>query len=133
MNTTHLDAMPEVRPNLTLDLADGERVVFAAPLSCFGTEEDAFLGGRQSRLSLTNRRLVADNTAGLWSVGLADDVAGCELVERGAPLLKSAVVRVDLKRELVYGEGTDAQGTLRGFRFYLKPRDGQLLAELLRG
>ena len=49
------------------------------------------------------------------------------------PFLKSAVVRVDLNQELVYGEGTDGQGVLRGFRFYLKPKDGERLAALLRG
>ena len=133
MNTAHLDALPETRANFALDLEDGEKVVFAAPLSCFGTEEDAFLGGGQSKLCLTNRRLVANNTVGLWTVDLADDVVGAELVERGIPLLKSAVVRVDLGEELVYGDARDGQGTLRGFRFYLKPKDGERLAALLRG
>ena len=46
MDTAHLDAPPEVRANFPFDLADGEKVIFAAPLSCFGTEEDTFLGGR---------------------------------------------------------------------------------------
>lgn len=133
MNAARLDALPEARANFDLDLEDGEKAVFAAPLSCFGTEEDALLGGHQSKLCLTNRRLVANNTVGLWTVSLADDVAGCELVERGVPFLKSAVVRVDLNQELVYGEGTDGQGVLRGFRFYLKPKDGERLAALLRG
>ena len=133
MNAAHLDALPEARANFDLDLEDGEKVVFAAPLACFGTEQDAFLGGHQSKLCLTNRRLVANNTVGLWTVSLADDVAGCELVERGVPFLKSAVVRVDLNEELVYGEGTDGQGALCGFRFYLKPKDGERLAALLRG
>lgn len=131
MNTAHLDALPETRANFALDLADDEKVVFAAQLACFGTEQDTFLGGHQSRLCLTNRRLVANNTVGLWTVSLADDVADRALVERGVPFLKSAVVRVDLNKELVYGEGTDGQGVLRGFRFYLKPKDGARLAELL--
>ena len=133
MNAAHLDVLPETRANFPFDLEDGEKVVFAAPLACFGTEQDAFLGGHQSKLCLTNRRLVANNTVGLWTVSLADDVADCELVERGVPFLKSAVVRVDLNQKLVYGEGTDNQGALRGFRFYLKPKDGERLAALLRG
>lgn len=132
MNTARLDTLPETRANFALDLADDEKVVFAAQLACFGTEEDAFLGGSQSRLCLTNRRLVADNTVGLWSVDLADDVVGAELVRRGG-FLSNAVIRVDLAEELVYGEGTDGQGVLRGFRFYLKPKDGARLAALLCG
>lgn len=130
MDTTRLDALPEARANFSFDLADGEKVVFAAPLSCFGTEDDTFLGGSQSKLCLTNRRLVANNTVGLWTADLADDVVGAELVKRGG-LLSNAVVRVDLARELVYGGARDGQGTLRGFRFYLKPKDGARLAELL--
>ncbi len=130
MDTTRLDALPEARANFSFDLADGEKVVFAAPLSCFGTEDDTFLGGSQSKLCLTNRRLVANNTVGLWTADLADDVVGAELVKRGG-FLSNAVVRVDLARELVYGGARDGQGTLRGFRFYLKPKDGARLAELL--
>lgn len=132
MNTAHLDALPETHANFALDLADGEKVVFAAQLACFGTEQDTFLGGHQSRLCLTNRRLVANNTVGLWTVSLADDVVGAELVKRGG-FLSNAVVRVDLAEELVYGDAQDGQGTLRGFRFYLKPKDGERLAALLRG
>lgn len=132
MNATHLDALPEVQANFSFDLESGEKVVFAAPLACFGTEEDAFLGGSQSKLCLTNRRLVANNTVGLWTVNLADDVVGAELVKRGG-FLSNAVVRVDLAEELVYGEGTDGQGVLHGFRFYLKPKDGTRLAALLCG
>lgn len=130
MDTAHLDALPEARANFSFDLADGEKAVFAAPLSCFGTEDDTFLGGSQSKLCLTNRRLVANNTVGLWTADLADDVVGAELVKRGG-FLSNAVVRVDLARELVYGGARDGQGTLRGFRFYLKPKDGARLAELL--
>lgn len=132
MNTARLDTLPETRANFPLDLTEGEKVVFAAPLACFGTEEDAFLGGSQSKLCLTNHRLVANNTVGLWSVDLADDVVGAELVRRGG-FLSNAVVRVDLAQELVYGDSRDGQGTLRGFRFYLKPKDGERLAALLRG
>ena len=132
MDTAHLDALPEARANFSFDLADGEKVVFAAPLSCFGTEEDTFLGGSQSKLCLTNRRLVANNTVGLWTADLADDVVGAELVKHGG-FLSNAVVRVDLTHELVYGGARDGQGTLRGFRFYLKPKDGARLAELLCG
>ena len=132
MDTAHLDALPEARANFSFDLADGEKVVFAAPLFCFGTEDDTFLGGSQSKLCLTNRRLVANNTVGLWTVDLADDVVEAELVKRGG-FLSNAVVRVDLAKELVYGGAQDGQGTLRGFRFYLKPKDGARLAALLCG
>lgn len=70
----------------------------SARLACFGTETDALLGGHTSKLYLTNRRLIANNTVGLWTVELATDIASCAIVENGIPFFKSTVVRVDLKR-----------------------------------
>lgn len=72
-----------------------------------------------SKLYLTNRRIVADNTAGLWDVDLLTDIASCEISENGIPFFKSTVVCVNLNKELVYGNG---QGTLQGFRFYFKKK-----------
>lgn len=128
MNAAFLDSLPEVRSDLDPVLAAGEKIVFAARLACFGTEADAFLGGHKSRLYLTNRRLIADNTAGLWTVELATDVASCAIAEEGIPFLKSTVVRVGLNKKVVYGDG---QGALRGFRFYLAMRDGDRFAALM--
>lgn len=128
MNAAFLDSLPEVRSDLGPALAAGEKVVFAARLACFGTETDAFLGGHTSKLYLTNRRLIANNTVGLWTVELATDIASCAIVENGIPLLKSTVVRVDLNKEVVYGDG---QGVLRGLRFYLAKRDGDRFAALM--
>lgn len=45
MNAAHLDSLPELHVNIDLGLAEGEKVVFEAPLSCFGTETDQLLGG----------------------------------------------------------------------------------------
>lgn len=74
MNIAHLDALPGLRTDIDAELGDDEKVVFTARFSCFGTETDQFLGGRSSRLYLTNRRIIADNTVGLWSVDLVEDV-----------------------------------------------------------
>ena len=87
MNIAYLDALPGLRTDIDDELGGDEKVVFIARLSCFGTETDQFLGGHSSRLYLTNRRIIADNTVGLWSVDLVEDVADCEIVERGIPFL----------------------------------------------
>lgn len=65
---------------------------------------------------------------GLWTVELATDIASCAIAENGIPFLKSTVVRVDLNKEVVYGDGQDV---LRGFRFYLAKRDGDRFAALM--
>ena len=130
MSTAYLDALPAIPSAIDSALLDGEKVVFTARLSCFGTETDTFLGGHQSTLYLTNRRLIADNTVGLWSVDLATEITGCEVVENGVPFFKSTVVRVSLNKEVVYGDG---QGTLWGFRFYFKKKDGDRFVALMNG
>lgn len=130
MNIAYLDALPGLRTDIDDELGGDEKGVFTARLSCFGTETDQFLGGHSSRLYLTNRRIIADNTVGLWSVDLVEDVADCEIVERGIPFLKSTVVRVGLNRTVTYGDG---HATLRGFRFYLKSKDGERFAALMDG
>lgn len=128
MNATYLDSLPELHVNIDLGLAEGEKVVFEAPLSCFGTETDQLLGGAGSRLYLTNRSVIAKNTVGLWTVDLADDVASCELERRGVTFFSSAVVCVGLNGALSYGA---EQETLSGFRFYLKKKDAARLMELM--
>ena len=128
MNAAHLDSLPELHVNIDLGLAEGEKVVFEAPLSCFGTETDQLLGGAGSRLYLTNRSVIAKNPVGLWTVDLADDVASCKLERRGVTFFSSAVVCVGLNGPLSYGS---EQETLSGFRFYLKKKDAARLMELM--
>lgn len=128
MNATYLDSLPELHVNIDLGLAEGEKVVFEAPLSCFGTETDQLLGGAGSRLYLTNRSVIAKNPVGLWTVDLSDDVASCELERRGVTFFSSAVVCVGLNGALSYGA---EQETLSGFRFYLKKKDAARLMELM--
>lgn len=123
-----LNSLPEVRSDLGPALTAGEKVIFTARLACFGTETDAFLGGHTSKLYLTNRCLIANNTVGLWTVELATDIAICAIAENGIPFFKSTVVRVDLNKEVVYSDG---QSVLRGFRFYLAKRDGDCFAALM--
>ncbi|MGQ5425885.1 hypothetical protein ACULPM_02440 [Thermophilibacter sp. ZX-H3] len=128
MSAAYLDSLPELHVNIDLSLAEGEKVVFEAPLSCFGTETDQLLGGAGSRLYLTNRSVIAKNPVGLWTVDLADDVASCELERRGVTFFSSAVVCVGLNGALSYGA---EQETLSGFRFYLKKKAAARLMELM--
>lgn len=59
MNTAYLDTLPAIADTKGLQLDMGEKLVFTAPLSMFGTETDQFLGGTGSVLYLTNRRISA--------------------------------------------------------------------------
>ena len=45
MNIEYLNTLPEIKNKFNIELQDGEKVIFTANLSCFGTETDRFLGG----------------------------------------------------------------------------------------
>lgn len=122
MNTAYLDTLPAIADTKDLQLDRGEKLVFTAPLSMFGTETDQFLGGTGSMLYLTNRRIAAHNTVGLFSVDIAADVASYETVTKGSFVFKSTYVQVNLNTILAYG--TDG-ATLRGFHFYFKRKNDQ--------
>lgn len=122
MNTTYLDTLPAITNTKGLQLDMGEKLVFTAPLSMFGTETDQLLGGTGSVLYLTNRRIAAHNTVGLFSANIATDVASYEAVTKGSFVFKTSYTQVNLNTILAYG--TDG-ATLRGFRFYFKRKGDQ--------
>lgn len=122
MNTAYLDTLPAIADTKGLQLDMGEKLVFTAPLSMFGTETDQFLGGTGSVLYLTNRRIAAHNTVGLFSASIATDVASYETVTKGSFVFKTSYTQVNLNTILAYG--TDG-ATLRGFHFYFKRKGDQ--------
>lgn len=117
MNTKYFDTLPEVSNQYNVDLEDNEKVVFAAELSTFGTEKDRVLGSPgSSDFTLTNKRIIANNGVGVWTVDLSD-IVRCVKVESGKFIFKSVYFAVDLKMEMEYDYGKQR---LTGFHFYFK-------------
>ena len=81
MNVGYLDLLPEVDNKFNVELEKGEKVVFTAKLKVFGTETDRVLGGSNSRFTLTNRRIIADNGVGIWTVDIKEDITGCTKIQ----------------------------------------------------
>jgi hypothetical protein len=128
MNRSYLDTLPGV-PNIhQLVLEEGEKVVFAAKMSTFGTEKDRVLGS-SSTFSLTNRRIVANNGVGIWIIDLAEDVASWERVQ-GGRIFKHDYFSLMLHEEMSFDGGKQ---TLRGFHFYFSKTDSMVLEEIVRG
>lgn len=120
MNIEYLNTLPEIKNKFNIELQDGEKVIFTANLSCFGTETDRFLGGSNSKITLTNKRLLADNTVGLWTVDIAEDIVSCEKVERKTFIFKSSYILITLNKEIMFN---DEQEKLCGFHFYFNKKD----------
>lgn len=72
MNTAYLDTMKEVKNKYKILLSEGEKVVFTGKMYGLSTDDDVILGA-DSFLTITNRRILADNGAGLWIVDIAED------------------------------------------------------------
>ena len=120
MNIEYLNTLPEIKNKFNIELQDGEKVIFTAKLSCFGTETDRFLGGSNSRIILTNKRLIADNTVGLWTVNIAEDIVSCKRVENKTFIFKSSYFLITLNKEIIFNDG---QEKLCGFHFYFNKKD----------
>lgn len=120
MNTTYLDTMPEVKNKFKAPLLPGEKVVFSAKLWGISTDSDALLGADESTLTLTNRRIIANNGAGLWITDIENDVVSMEHQETGKFLSKEIFVFVQLNKEVTYGMGIQK---LTGYKFHLGKKD----------
>jgi len=114
MNIEYLNSMPEVSNKYKVDLENDEKVVFTAKLSTFGTEKDRMLG-LDSDFTLTNKRIIIDNHAGIWTINIADDIASCSKVSGGWFIFKHVYFSVVLNTEMVFDYGKQK---LNGFHFY---------------
>ena len=108
-------------------MEEGEKVVFTAKLSVFGTEKGMMLGS-DSKFTLTNKSIIADNGAGVWTAGLSDDVISMAKVESGKFIFKSVYFAVDLNTEIVFAGG---QAKLSGFQFYFSKGDAAKFEEIM--
>lgn len=129
MNTAYLDSMPEVENRFRIELEQGEKVVFTAELSVFGTEKDQMLSGMETpSFTLTNKRFIADNGVGKWLTGL-DEIVSFEKVEKRMLLFfKSVYFTVMLKEPVIYDDGKQS---LKGFHFYFKDEDMPKIDEIV--
>ncbi|MBO5349143.1 MAG: hypothetical protein J6A89_04925 [Clostridia bacterium] len=120
MNITYLNALPEVENKFKVKLQEDEKVIFNAKLTCLGTETGRCLGGPDSKMTVTNKRIIADNNVGVWTVDIADDIVDYTKVESGAFIFKSMYILVNLNKEIVFNNETEK---MNGFRFYFNKKD----------
>lgn len=129
MNTGYLDALPEVENRFKVELEEGEKVVFTAELSVFGTEKDQMLSGMETPyFTLTNKRMIADNRVGVWTTDLEEIVSFEKVEQRTLFFFKSTFFSVMLKDFVVYDDGKQ---TLTGFHFYFKKEDMPKIEEIV--
>ena len=100
MNITYLNTLPEVENKFNIKLQDGEKVIFTAKPTCFGTETGRLLGSSNSKI--------------------AEDIVDYTKVESGAFIFKSTYILVNLNKEIIFNNETEK---MKGFRFYFNKKD----------
>lgn len=121
MNLDYLNSLPEEKNKFKVPLEDGEKVVFTAKNVTFGTEKQRLIGF-ETKVTVTNRRIFADNGKGVWTIDIADDIISCKKVEEGKGLMKSVYWAVDMNKSVVCGDPSDPV-TLTGYVFVFKKKD----------
>lgn len=127
MNIEYLDTLPEVINKYKVELQDGEKVIFTAKPSCFGTETGRMLG-MNPKITLTNKRIIADNNVGVWTVDIEDDIVECTKVTKGSFIFKSTYISVTLNTEIVFNDGKEK---MTGFQFYFNKKDINKFEEIM--
>lgn len=120
MNTGYLDTLPEIKNKFNVELEEGEKVIFTAKLKVFGTETDRVLGGSNSRFTLTNRKIIADNGVGSWTVDIKDDITDWTKIQSGKFIFKTTYFSINMNKEIVFNNG---QEKMSEFHFYFKKQD----------
>ena len=128
MNVEYLNTLPEEKNKFKVQLEDGEKVVFIAKGVIFGNETGRALG-YDTKVTLTNKRLIADNGKGVWTNDMASDFAGYSVVDRGKGLMKEHFVQLDLNRPLVCGDANDPI-TVNAYAFVFKKNDEPRFLEI---
>lgn len=128
MNTTYLDTLPEVKNKYKVNLEEGEKVVFTAKPCIFGTETGQMLG-MEGRITMTNRRIIADNGAGVWRTDIEEDVVDMRKIDSGKFLTRKLYILVTMNKELAYGIGIQK---LHGYQFWFHKNDIAVFEEIMR-
>jgi len=123
MNLAYLDSLPEVANKFKVDLEDGEKVIFNAKLSTFGTEKDRMLGSEGAKFTLTNKHIIVNNGSGIWTTDIAEDIvkgSGKRVKGRTLLIFPYDYYSILLNKEVIYNDGREK---LTGFHFYFKGAD----------
>lgn len=120
MNVEYLNTLPEIKNKFNVELEEGEKVVFTAKLKVFGTETDRVLGGSNSRFTLTNRRIIADNGVGIWTADIKEDITDWAKIQSGKFIFKTTYFSINMNKEIEFNNG---QEKMSGFHFYFKKQD----------
>lgn len=129
MNLDYLNSLPEEKNKFKAELKDGEKVVFIAKGVIFATDTGRAIGW-DVKVTMTNKRIIADNGKGVWTIDIAGDVAGCRVVDRGKGLRKEHFVEVSLKAPFVFMNGNE-QITTGAYMFVFKKKDEPRFMEIM--
>lgn len=128
MNAAYLDMLPEIKNKFKVTLQPGEKVVFTAKPWAFSTDSGMLLGADESRITMTNQRIIADNGQGVWTIDIAEDVVDMRKQESGKFLTKEVYILVTLNREMAYGIGIQK---LSGYQFHFRKKDMAVFEEII--
>ena len=129
MNTDYLNTLPEIKNKFNVELELDEKVIFATKPKLFGTSEGRLLGLEDSRITMTNQRIMADNGKGIWTMDIAEDVVDMRRREEGKFVFKGVYILVTLNKEVTYGIGIQK---LNGYRFYFNKKDMAAFEEIIK-
>lgn len=128
MNLDYLNSLPEEKNKFKVPLEDGEKVVFTAKNVIFGTEKQRALGW-ETKITMTNKRIIADNGKGIWTIDIADDIVSCKKVEEGKGLNKCRYIAIDMNKQVTCGDERETI-TLTGYVFTFKKKDEARFLEI---
>lgn len=128
MNIAYLNSLPEEKNKFKVQLEEGEKVIFIAKNVTFGTDAGRAIGW-ETKITMTNKRIIADNGKGIWTIDIAGDIASCQVVDRGKGLMKEHFVEVALKAPFVFMNGNE-QITTGAYMFVFKKKEEARFMEI---
>lgn len=130
MNLNYLNSLPEEKNKFKAVLANGEKVIFTSKNVIFGTEKQRCLGW-ETKITMTNKRIIADNGKGIWTIDIANDITRYEKVESGRGLNKVRGIAIDLKSPVVCGDRYDLI-IANGYVFKFNKKDEARFLDIMR-
>lgn len=127
MNISYLDTLPEVANTYEVKLEEGEKVVLAQNLNIFGDEKGRLLG-QKCEFTMTNKRFIIYNHAGIWTTDIAKEVTTHGKITDGFWIFKSTYYAVNFNETVVYDNGN---AKLNGYRFYFEAPEMEKFEEIM--
>lgn len=129
MNLDYLNSLPEEKNKFKSEIGEGEKVVFIAKGVIFGTDSGRAIG-YDTKFTMTNKRFLVDNGKGVWTIDIANDIAGCQIVDRGKGLMKEHFAEIALKAPFVFMNGNE-QITTDAYMLVFKKKDEPRFMEIM--